>query len=146
MAACHSHTIYGRAMCALGKPIDMLTQDACSFYNDHAVYESFGGVVLAKEEGARISKALGTKKALLLQNHGLLTVGKSVEEAVYWFTCLEKCCHTQLLADAAGTTKKIDDDDAYNTYKNVGQSRIGHFSAKPMFDVLHKETNGDYLQ
>jgi ribulose-5-phosphate 4-epimerase/fuculose-1-phosphate aldolase len=58
-------------------------------------------VVLAEEEGKNIAKALGNKKAALLQNHGLLTVGKSVEEAVFWFVSLEKCCHAQLMADAA---------------------------------------------
>lgn len=37
MAACHSHSIYGRAFCALGKKLDTITQDACSFHDDHVV-------------------------------------------------------------------------------------------------------------
>lgn len=123
----------------------MITQDSCAFYNDHIVYESFGGVVLADEEGARIAKALGDKKAALLQNHGLLTVGQTVDEAVFWFVDLDKCCHTQLLADAAGTTKKIDPEDCDVTYNVVGTHLAGWFSAKPMFDMIHKETGGDYL-
>jgi len=68
---------------------------------DHVLYESFNGIVLAEEEGKNIAKALGNKKAALLQNHGLLTCGGTVEEAVFWFVSLEKCCHAQLLADAA---------------------------------------------
>lgn len=115
------------------------------------VYKQFNGVVLAEEEGKNIAATLGNRKAALLQNHGLLTVGKSIEEAVFWFVSLEKCCHAQLLADAAaagrgGQTVKIDEADAAFTYKTVGTPLAGWFSAKPLFDVIHKETNGDYLE
>ncbi|KMU72007.1 class 2 aldolase/adducin domain -containing protein [Coccidioides immitis RMSCC 3703] len=90
MCAAHSHSIYGRSFCALGKPLDIITQDSCAFYNDLAVYKQFNGIVLAAEEGKNIASALGNKKAALLQNHGLLTVGKTIEEAVFWFVSLEK--------------------------------------------------------
>jgi len=151
MCAAHSHSIYGRSFCTLGRPIDIITQDACAFYNDHAVYNSFRGIVLAKEEGENIAKAVGSKKACLLQNHGLLTVGQTIEAAVFWFVSLEKCCHAQLMADAAaagrgGATIKIDDEDAAFTYKSVGTPRAGWFSAKPLFDVMAKEVGDEYLQ
>ena len=73
--------------------------------------------MLAEEEGKNIAKALGNNKAALLQNHGLLTCGGTVEEAVFWFVSLEKCCHAQLMADAAaagrgGSTIKINEEDA----------------------------------
>lgn len=115
------------------------------------LYESFNGVVLAEEEGRNIAECLGDKKAALLQNHGLLTVGKTIEEAVFWFVSLEKCCRAQLLADAAaagrgGQTVKIGDEEAAFTYKTVGADLAGWFSAKPLFDVIHKETKGEYLQ
>jgi ribulose-5-phosphate 4-epimerase/fuculose-1-phosphate aldolase len=114
------------------------------------LYESFNGVVLAEEEGKNITKCLGDKKAALLINHGLLTVGGTIEEAVFWFMSLEKCCHAQLLADAAaggrgGETVKIGAEEALVTYNTVGTPLAGWFSAKPMFDVIAKETNEDYL-
>jgi len=150
-AACHSHSIYGRTFCALGKTLDITTQDSCAFYDDHVLYEDFNGVVLEEEEGASIAKALGNKKAALLQNHGILTVGGTVEEAVFWFVSLEKCCHTQLMADAAAAgrgieTKKIGNEEAKLTHKTVGTAGAGWFSAKPLFDVIMKETGGDFLQ
>jgi hypothetical protein len=80
MCAAHSHSIYGRTWCTLGRKIDSLTQDACAFHDDHVVYDSFNGVVLAEKEGKNIAKCLGNRKAALLQNHGLLTVGKTIEE------------------------------------------------------------------
>lgn len=118
---------------------------------DHVVYDEFNGIVFAEEEGQNIAKKLGDKKLALLQNHGLLTVGDTVEEAVFWFVSAEKCCHAQLMADAAadgtgGKTIKIDHEDAVYTKKAVGSKKAGWFSAKPMFDMIHKETNGDYLQ
>ncbi|KAF1363285.1 class II aldolase/adducin domain-containing protein [Lizonia empirigonia] len=151
LAAAHSHSIYGRAFCSLGRKLDTITQDSCAFHNDHVLYESFNGVVLAEEEGKNIASALGDKKAALLINHGLLTVGKSIEEAVFWFVSLDKCCQAQMLADAAaggrgGETVKIGEEEALFTYKTVGSPLAGWFSAKPLFDVIHKETGGDYLE
>lgn len=150
-AAAHSHSIYGRTFCALGRKLDTITQDSCAFHDDHVLYDSFNGIVLAEQEGRNIAKALGTNKAALLQNHGLLTVGKSIEETVFWFVSLEKCCHAQLMADAAaggrgGETVKIGEEEAKFTYKTVGSTMAGYFSAKPLFDVIHKETGGDYLE
>lgn len=83
LCAAHSHSIYGRTFCSLGRKLDTLTQDSCAFHNDHVLYESFNGVVLAEKEGKDIAACLGGAKAALLQNHGLLTVGGSVEE-VSW--------------------------------------------------------------
>lgn len=150
VAAAHSHSIYGRTFCAFGRPLDITTQDSCAFYNDHVVYKQFNGIVLAEQEGKNIAECLGDKKAALLQNHGLLTAGKTVEEAVFWFVSLEKCCQTQLLTDAAAAgrghaTVKIDDEDAAFTYKTVGSPRAGWFQAKPLFDVICEETKGAYL-
>lgn len=70
-AACHLHSPYGRAWSTFGRPIEMLNQDSCFFYDDLSVYEGFGGVVLAFEEGENIARALGpVKKNVILQNHG----------------------------------------------------------------------------
>lgn len=135
ICAAHSHSIYGRTFCALGRKLDTITQDSCAFHNDHVVYNSFRGVVLAEEEGKNIAKALGDKKAALLQNHGLLTVGKNIEEAVFWFVSLEKCCHSQLMADAAVAGRgeneliHIDEEDAAYTYKTVGTPIAGMFNS-----------------
>lgn len=145
----HSHSIYGRAFCALGRPLDTITQDSCAFHNDHALYASFRGIVLAADEGATIAKALGQKKAALLQNHGLLTCGETIESCVFWFMSLEKCCHAQLLADAAAggkgeETKKIADEDAVYTWRAVGSESAGWFSGKPTFDMMEHASGVDY--
>lgn len=149
--AAHSHSLYGRAFCTFGRELDILTQDSCAFYKDHAVYRQFKGIVMSEEEGLNVASALGSGKACLLQNHGLLTCGESIEAAVYWFTSLEKCCRIQLLTDAAASGQgvapiKIDNEDAVYTYPSVGTPRAGWFAAQPMFAQMAKEAGPEYLE
>ncbi|NNN14633.1 MAG: class II aldolase/adducin family protein [Acidimicrobiaceae bacterium] len=139
VAAAHAHSIYGKAFSALGKELDPITQDVCAFYQDHALFDDYTGVVLDIEEGKRISHALGSNKAAILRNHGLLTVGKTVDEAVWWFITMDRSCHSQLLADAAGRTKLIDHEMALLTRGQVGSERAGWFSFQPLFDRILKE-------
>lgn len=119
IAACHTHSVFGKAYSAFGKPLDMLNQDACTFYNNQAVYHDFGGVVLSKEEGTHIADALGPKKrCLFLQNHGLLTAGSTVGEAAFLFILMEQSCEAQLLSDASREKPRlISDEVAEFTYK-----------------------------
>lgn len=58
----------------------MITQDSLRFYKNHAVYPQFGGVVLDREEGKRIASHLGDGKAIILQNHGLITVSQRMNQ------------------------------------------------------------------
>lgn len=102
VAAAHAHSVYGKSWSSLGRLLDPLTQDACCFYQDHSLFDDYTGVVLEPEQGKRIAQALGNNKAVILKNHGLLTVGHSVDEAAWWFITMEHSCQAQLLAEAAG--------------------------------------------
>ena len=55
VAAAHAHSVHGKAWSSLRRPLDPLTQDACAFYGDHAVFDDYTGVVLDIEEGKRIA-------------------------------------------------------------------------------------------
>jgi ribulose-5-phosphate 4-epimerase/fuculose-1-phosphate aldolase len=113
-----------------------LTQDSCAFYGDHAVFEDYTGVVLDLEEGKRIAHALGDNKAAILSNHGLLTVGHSVDEAAWWFITMERTCQAQLLAQSAGTPVPIDAEQAEKTAAQVGQPLAGWISFQPLYDWI----------
>ncbi len=139
VAAAHSHSIYGKSFSALRKPLDPLTQDACAFYGDHAVFDDYTGVVGDHEEGKRIAHALGDHKAAILSNHGLLTVGHSVDEAAWWFITMERSCQAQLLAEAAGTPVLIDAEQAEKTAAQVGGHVAGWFSFQPLYDWIVAE-------
>lgn len=135
-AAAHTHSPYGRAFSTLGKLLAPLTQDACAFYDDHAVFDDFTGVVLDTEEGKRIAHALGDGKAAILRSHGLLTVGGTVDEAAWWFITMERSCHVQLLAEAAGDPITIDDEYAALTRTQVGSAPAGWLSFQPLYDKI----------
>jgi ribulose-5-phosphate 4-epimerase/fuculose-1-phosphate aldolase len=139
VAAAHSHSIYGKSWSTLRRPLDPLTQDSCAFYGDHVVFDDFTGVVLDLEEGKRIAHALGDHKAAILSNHGLLTVGHSVDEAAWWFITMERTCQAQLLAEAAGTPVLIDRVQAEKTAKQVGGHFAGWFSFQPLYDWIVAE-------
>lgn len=136
VAAAHSHSVHGKAFSALGKHLDPLTQDACAFYDDHALFDDYTGVVVDVEEGKRIAHALGENKAAILKNHGLLTVGTTVDSAVWWFITMERTCQAQLLADAAGPTRPIDPEMAKMTSGQVGDEAVGWFSFQSLYDNI----------
>ncbi|MFE4867988.1 class II aldolase/adducin family protein [Streptomyces sp. NPDC056682] len=136
IAAAHSHSLHGKAFSSLGVPLDPITQDACAFFEDHGLYTDYRGVVSDAEEGKRIGAALGAYKAVILQNHGLLTVGHSVAEAVWWFITMERSCQAQLLAMAAGTPKHIDRETALRTRDQLGGHFAGWFQAQPLYDQI----------
>ncbi len=132
VAAAHSHSVHGKAWSALGRLLEPITQDVCAFYEDHSLFDDFTGVVVDTEEGKRIAHALGENKAVILRNHGLLTVGQSVEEAAWWFITMERSCQAQLLASAAGTPVHIDPDQAKLTHSQVGLPIAGRFNFSPL--------------
>ncbi|KAA1189145.1 class II aldolase/adducin family protein [Pseudohalioglobus sediminis] len=138
-AAAHSHSVYGKAFSALGKTLDPLTQDACAFYEDHVLFDDFSGVVLDNSEGERIAAALDGRKAAILQNHGLLTVGETIDAAAWWYITMERSCQAQLMAEAAGEPKLIPHEVALGTRETVGSPLAGWFSFQPLYDVIIAE-------
>jgi ribulose-5-phosphate 4-epimerase/fuculose-1-phosphate aldolase len=139
VSAAHSHSIYGKSFSSLHRHLRPLTQDACIFYRDHGLYADYGGVANDIEEGKRIAHAVGEYKAAVLANHGLITVGHSVDEALFWFVTMERTCQAELLAMAAGEPKAIPDEVARNVYETVGNHFAGWFSAQPLFDWILAE-------
>jgi ribulose-5-phosphate 4-epimerase/fuculose-1-phosphate aldolase len=139
VAAAHSHSQYGRALSTLGVELEPITQDVTVFYKDHAVFDDYTGVVLDVEEGKRIAHALADNKAAILRNHGLLTVGTSVDAAAWWFITMERSCHVQLLAMAAGPRVPIDPEQAQKTHDYVGSEFAGWLSFQPLYDKVVRE-------
>lgn len=144
IGAAHSHSTYGRAFSTLGRKLDPITQDSCAFYGDHALYDDYGGVAVELNEGQQIAKALGSGKAAILQNHGLLTVGQTVDEAVWWFITMERSCQVQLLAEAAAARtsqplRLIPEDAARQAYGILGSAAAGWFQFQTLYAKIVKE-------
>lgn len=139
IAVAHAHSTYGKSWSSLGRLLDPLTQDACSFYEDHSLFDDYTGVVLKVEEGQRIAETLGSHKAIILRNHGLLTVGHSVDEAVWWFVAMDRSCQAQLMAEAAGTPVLINSEQAGLTQRQVGSHLIGWFNFQGLYEMIVRQ-------
>ena len=150
-AAVHAHSIHGKAFATLGTELDITTQDSCLFYKDHAVYDHFGGVAFEAEEGRQIARALGDKKALILQNHGLLTTGTTIDEATFLFGAMDRVCQAQLLADAAAAGKGIKpkfigEEEAAYTHAEISTHTASFMQFQPEYQYLLHTSNGDFLK
>ena len=140
IAAAHAHSLYGKTWSSLGRPLDPITQDSCAFFEDHALFADFTGIVYDTSEGERIARTLGEKKAAILRNHGLRTVGRTVDVAVWWFITMERSCQAQLLAEAAGKPIPIDRYNALLTRNQVGSHEAGWFQFQPLWQMITKAT------
>lgn len=145
LAAAHAHGPAGKTLSSLDMGVEMLTQDACAFYNDIGVYDDFTGVVLDNEEGRRIGVALGSNKAVILRNHGMLTVGTSVDSAAWWFLTLERTaqCQLQAYAAAAGLgrpPRQVSPESAQQVYGVIGYEFAGWFQFQPIWERISKDS------
>jgi len=135
-AVAHAHTTYGRAFSSLGQTLKPISQDSCAFYHNHSVFDVFTGVVAEADEGDMIAEALSDNMAVILQNHGLLTVGSSVDAAVANFAMMESCCHSQLLAQAAGDLTLIGHDIAIKTRQVNASDLVTWGNFQPLYQVV----------
>ena len=83
-----------------------------------------------------LASGLGANKAAIHQNHGLFTVGETVDAAAWWFITMERSCQAQLLAEAAGTPLRISDESARYTREQTAHPLAGWFSFQPLWDEI----------
>ena len=138
-AAAHSHSMYGKTFSTFGKLLDPISQDSCAFYERQAIHNNFAGVVEETEEGDKIASALADKTVLIMQNHGILTTGTSIDVALWYFFSLERCCQSQLLADAAGTTTLIPHETAIKTREFIANDFAAWASFQPLYDMISEK-------
>jgi ribulose-5-phosphate 4-epimerase/fuculose-1-phosphate aldolase len=139
VAMCHAHTVYGTAYAALGKELPAVTQDACAFFENHAVVNDEGGAVAVKQgQGSGVVQAFADNRAVIHQNHGLLTASRhSVDDAAFWFIALERCCQQQLMLDASGVAQtQVSAERARYSREHVGSDYIGWLHFQPLVDEI----------
>lgn len=106
-AIVHTHAPYASALSCTASPLKTIHMDSAMLHGAAHLPE-WPGVPLADEEGRIISTALGDAKTILLANHGLLTTGRSIEEAVYLAVFFERAARMQLRAMAAGGFREVE--------------------------------------
>ena len=97
----HTHTLAGMAVAALEEGLQPLNQTNMAFYNRVAYYD-YEGIPLDLSVRERLVAALGDHNCMILRNHGLLTVGRSVAEAFFYMYYLNKACEIQIEAMKTG--------------------------------------------
>ncbi len=101
VSAAHVHTGWGTPFSAEVRPVEPITQEACVFFEDHAIFDDEEVQVQSVEAGQRIADALGSHRAVILRNHGLLTVSDRVDDCVGSFIQLERVAEAHLKAPNA---------------------------------------------
>ena len=110
MCAAHTHTVAGMAVSSVAGGLTPLTQKHMRFYKDIGSHP-YEGIADDADECARLQRDLADHDALLLENHGLLTCGPTIRSAWALLYNLEKCCQTQVAAEATGAELVIPSDD-----------------------------------
>ncbi len=98
VAAAHCHTPYGTPFSATVTPLAAISQEACAFFDDHEIFDDEEVNIGSTDGGKRIAAAIGGARAAILRNHGLLTVGGSVDSAVGYFLMMERSAEVQVTA------------------------------------------------
>ena len=98
VSAAHVHTGWGTPFSAECRPVRPITQESCVFFENHALFDDEEVQIQSVDGGKRIADALGSHSAVILRNHGLLTVGDSVADSVGLFIQLERAAEAHIKA------------------------------------------------
>lgn len=93
-------------------------------------------MVFEVDAGKEFAAKFPTGKAAIHQNHGLFTVGETVDEAAFWFITMERNCQAQLAAMAAGDPIEIRHEYAQYTFEQTGHHLAGWFSFQPLWQEI----------
>lgn len=118
----HTHTGYGTPWSAMAKPFQTICQEALAFHDDHGVFMDGEVSILTPDGGKRIAAALADTKLVILRNHGLLTVGTSIDEAVGWFMMAELVAEVHIKAIGA---EPISREDAAYCRESIANPMTG---------------------
>jgi len=99
----HTHPPYSIALSATGRPIKAYSQPGALFRDSVGSYDDTINLIRTTEMGAGVARALGSRRAVLLKNHGVVVVGASIEEVVISTIMLENAAQIQMITEAAGT-------------------------------------------
>ncbi len=104
----HTHTVAGMAVAALAGGLQPVSMFATAFHGQLA-YHDYEGASLYLDERERLVASLGSARAMVLRNHGLMVVGRNVAECFLRLYRLERACQVQIAAAAAGPLHMLPD-------------------------------------
>lgn len=131
----HTHTTAGMAVSAVEGGLQPTNFYACNFIGQIA-YHDFEGVTVRSEEGERLIEHLGDKRVMLLKNHGILVMGRTLPEAFIKHWSLQRACEIQVATAAMGAPIMIPDDVVKVHQRDLGKVSLPGGAGKADFDAM----------
>jgi ribulose-5-phosphate 4-epimerase/fuculose-1-phosphate aldolase len=131
----HTHTTAGMAVASLEGGLQPVNFYAANWVGQLA-YHDFEGVTVRSEEGTRLIEHLGDKRAMLLKNHGILVMGRTVPEAFLKHWSLQRACEIQLATMQAGKPLVIPPDVLAVHQRDLSKVQIPGGAGKADFDAM----------
>jgi ribulose-5-phosphate 4-epimerase/fuculose-1-phosphate aldolase len=123
VSVAHTHTGYGTPFASLVRPLRAVSQEACAFHGDQALFDGEELDIVDVQTGAKLAAALGQTRLLILGNHGLLTACATVGQAIGFFVMAERAAEVEVkVGDRA---RVVSDEAAAKVYASVGTPQIG---------------------
>lgn len=101
-AVVHTHAPYAVAFSALGRPLQPVGHEGALFCDGLPVFSETSDLIVDQVRGKSVARALGQFSALILRNHGIVTTGRTLEEATVMALFLERACRSQLMVESCG--------------------------------------------
>jgi len=122
-AVVHTHAPHAVAFSSLGRELVPVSNEAGYFYKRLPVFSETTALIVTPERGQAVARCLGENGALILRNHGIVTAGRSIEEAVWIALKLERACRVQLMAEWAGGPKLVAEGEDLQAKNRRGNRR-----------------------
>ena len=123
-AVVHGHPPYATAFGATDAGLELLTHDAILFADGISFFEDTAELITEREQGRAVAEALGTRRAVILRNHGVVVADKDVRWAVLSAITLERAIRLQAIASTLGELRPISKELAERMFADKYQERF----------------------
>ncbi len=112
-AVVHTHAPNAVAFSALGRPLQGIGHEGAYFHAGIPVFSETADLIIDQTRGKSVARAMADSDVLIMRNHGIVTAGRTIEEATVLALYLERACKSQLMVEACGGAKHVcSHDDA----------------------------------
>jgi ribulose-5-phosphate 4-epimerase/fuculose-1-phosphate aldolase len=119
----HVHPMQGVIVSALDEGLQFYDQESCSIYGQVS-YHDFEGLAEEQDEAPRIIADLGARFTMIMRNHGLLSVGRTIGEAFTYMEKLLRACETQVrIMSTGGSARRVPLEVCEHTYRQMEARR-----------------------
>ncbi len=131
----HTHTTATVAVCALEAGLLPINFYACNFIGQIA-YHDFEGVTVRDSEGPALLASLGSKRIMMLRNHGPVVMGRTLPDAFIKYWALQRACEHQVATLSMGQPLHVSPEVIAVHQRDIGQTAIPGGSGSAEFAAM----------